>query len=171
MGAVLDRLASRLHLAVALLSAWLILTSPWIAMFRAVPRGAGVLDYSHIVLGFAALFIAIAYTISCTSAGGWRLYFPWAAGKYQAVGRDIGGLLRGRIPASEVGGLFGVIEGILLVLLLATAITGAAWFFTQGTGDALGWRGYHILAARWLTGLIVVHVVTVSLHLLDLVRE
>ncbi|MGB5103666.1 MAG: cytochrome b/b6 domain-containing protein [Steroidobacteraceae bacterium] len=171
MGATLDRLASRLHLAAALLSAWLILTSPWIAMLRAVPRSAGVLDYSHIVLGFAALLVAIAYTISCTSGGSWRLYFPWAAGKFQALGRDISGLLRGHVPASEVGGLFAVIEGFLLVLLLATAITGAAWFFTQGTGDALAWRGYHILAARWLAGFIVVHVVTVSLHLFDLVRE
>lgn len=171
MGATLDRLASRLHLAVALLSAWLILTSPWIAMLRRVPRGAGFLDYSHVVLGFAALFIAIAYTISCTSGGSWRLYFPWAAGKFQAVGRDIAGLLRGHIPASEVGGLFAVIEGFLLLLLLATAITGAAWFFTQGTDDALAWRSHHILAARWLTGFIVAHVVTVSLHLLDFVRE
>lgn len=171
MGATLERLAARQHLAVALLSAWLILTSPWIAMLRAVPRSAGILDYSHVALGFVTLFIAITYTVSCTSAGRWRLYFPWAAGQYQAVGRDIGGLLHGRIPASEAGGLFAVFEGILLVLLLATAITGAAWFVTQGTGDALAWRGYHILAARWLAGFIVVHVVTVSLHLLDFVRE
>lgn len=171
MAATFERLAARQHLAAALLSAWLILTSPWIAMLRAMPRGAGLLDYSHVVLGFAALFIAITYTISCTRAGGWRLYFPWAAGQFQSVARDIGGLLRGRIPASESGGLFGAIEGVLLVLLLATALTGAAWFFTQGTADALAWRGHHILVARWLTGFIVVHVVTVSLHLLDFVRD
>jgi len=112
MAATFERLAARQHLAAALLSAWLILTSPWIAMLRAMPRGAGLLDYSHVALGFAALFIAITYTISCTRAGGWRLYFPWAAGQFQSVARDIGGLLRGRIPASESGGLFGAIEGV-----------------------------------------------------------
>jgi hypothetical protein len=171
MGATLERLAGRQHLAVALLSAWLILTSPWIAMLRAIPRGAGMLDFSHVALGFVTLLISITYTVSCTRAGRWRLYFPWVAGQYQAIGRDIGGLLRGRIPASESGGLFAAIEGILLVLLLATAMTGAAWFFTQGTSDALGWRGHHILVARWLAGFIVLHVVTVSLHLLDFVRD
>lgn len=171
MGTLLERLSGRQHLAVALLSTWLILTSPWVAMLRAIPRSAGFLDYSHVALGFVTLLGAITYSVSCTRAGRWRLYFPWAAGQLGAVGRDLRGLLRGRIPAAEGGGLFAVIEGALLVLLLATAVTGAAWFFTQGSSDALAWRGCHVHAARWLAGMIVVHVVTVSLHLLDFVRD
>ena len=113
---------------------------------------------------------AIAYAWSCARDGRWRLYFPWSPPDPR-VGRDLAGLLRGRIPAAEGGGLFGLIEGLLLLALLATAATGAAWFTAQGTDAAVSWRGQHILAARGLIGLLVLHVVTVSLHLLDLLRD
>lgn len=167
----LEKLAARQHLAVALLSAWLVLTSPWIGMLRSVPREASFLDYSHVGLGFVTLAIAITYWVSCTRAGRWRLYFPWLAGQLGAVRRDARGLLRGEIPAAEGGGLFGLIEGLLLVLLLATAITGAMWFATQGSQEALAWRSQHILAARGLVAFFILHVITVSLHLIDLVRD
>ena len=168
---VLEKVAARQHLAVALLSTWLIATSPWIAMSRQIPRDAGLLDYSHVVLGFVTLLIAITYTIACTRTGRWRLYFPWLAGQFGIVGRDLVDLLRGRVPAAEGGGLFGLIEGLLLLLLVATATTGAMWFATLGTMDALAWRSHHVFAARGLVGLFVLHVVTVSLHLIDFVRD
>lgn len=166
-----EKLAARQHLALTLLSAWLIATSPWIAMLRRVPRDAGFLDYSHVVLGSVTLAIAITYTVSCTRAGRWRLYFPWLAGHLGAIGRDASGLLRGRIPAAEGGGLFGLIEGLLLVLLLATAVTGAVWFAMQGSLEALAWRSHHIFAARGLVVFLVLHVITVSLHLIDFIRD
>jgi cytochrome b561 len=161
----------RQHVAVALLSLWLICTSPWIAMLRRIPAGAGWLDYVHVTLGFVTLLLATTYTWSCTRAGRWHLYFPWTPAGLGAVGRDLAVLLRGRVPAAEGGGLFGFIEGLLLITLALTAATGAGWFFTQGVGDALAWREYHIFAARGLIGLLVLHVVTVSLHLLDFVRD
>lgn len=165
------RLGDRLHAMVAALSLWLILTSPWITLLRRIPSGAGWLDYAHVVLGFVAALLAIAYTWSCLRDGRWRLYFPWVAPQIRTVGSDLAGLLRGRVPAAEGGGLFGLIEGLLLLALLATAATGAAWFMAQGTDAAVSWRGQHILAARGLIGLLVLHVVTVSLHLLDFVGE
>jgi len=171
MATFLERLAARQHLAAALLSTWLILTSPWISMLRRIPRNASVLEYSHVVLGLLALLLATTYTLSCTRRGRWRLYFPWAAGQLAAIWKDAGGLLRGRIPAAEGGGLFALIEGLLLVLFLLTAATGAAWFWTQDSSDAVLWRGCHVLVARGLAGLIVLHVVSVSLHLLDFVRD
>jgi hypothetical protein len=166
-----DRLADRQHLAVALLSAWLILTSPWIAMLRRIPDGAGFLDHSHVALGFATMLLSLTYAYSCSRGGRWRLYFPWASGQLRIVGRDLAGLIRGRIPAAEGGGLFALIEGVLLLALLATALTGAAWFLAQGSSEALTWRGWHVLAARVLVATVLLHVVTVSLHLLDFVRD
>jgi len=50
-------------------------------------------------------------------------------------------------------------------------LTGAGWLATQGSDAALAWREYHALAARGLIGLLVLHVVTVSLHLLDFLRD
>jgi len=167
----LEQMSDRQHAAVAILSLWLLLTSPWIAMMRRIPSSAGWLDHAHVVVGFVTLLLAVTYILSCTREGRWRLYFPWASSRFGAVGRDFAGLLRGRIPAAEAGGLFGFIEGLLLIALLATAATGAAWFLTQGSDEALAWRAQHIYAARGFIGLLVLHVVTVSLHLLDFVRE
>ena len=55
---VLRRIAAQQHLALALLTAWLVLTSPWVHMFRRIPRNAGFLDYAHIGLGLLALALA-----------------------------------------------------------------------------------------------------------------
>lgn len=166
-----DESTDRQHLAVAVLSLWLILTSPWVSMLRRIPSSAGWLDYAHVFVGCLLLVLALTYTWTCSRGGQWQLYFPYAPAQIGTVGRELAQLVRGRIPASEGGGLFGLIEGLLLVLLLATAATGVAWLLTQGTVEALAWRGHHILAARGLIGLLVLHVITVAAHLLDLLRD
>lgn len=163
--------SDRLHLAIAALSLWLILTSPWVSMLRRIPAGAGWLDYAHVLLGCVLLVPALAYARTCTRAGRWRVYYPYTPALIGGVGRDLAGLVRGRIPASEGGGLFGLIEGLLLVLLLATAASGVAWLLAQGSVEALDWRAHHILSARVFIGLLVLHVVTVAMHLLDLLRD
>jgi hypothetical protein len=171
VGARVGRFAAYQHLLLALLSVWLILTSPWVHMYRRIPRNAGFLDYSHIWLGLAALLLAVTFTISCTRLGRWRLYFPWAAGDLGQVGRDLRGLPRREVPTAEGGGLFALVEGLLLLALLATAATGAAWLLAQGSAEAVSWRYFHILAARGMMALLVLHVLSVSLHLLEFIRE
>jgi hypothetical protein len=165
-----EKLVNRQHAVAAVLAAWLILTSPWVAMLGKVPQGAGFFDYAHIVAGFLAMLISVSYTISCVRDGGWRLYFPWASGNLGAVGRDLAGLLRGRVPSAEGGGLFAMIEGLLLVAFIAAAVSGAVWALNQGTDLAMAWRSYHVLAARTFAGLLVLHVLAVASHLLDFVR-
>jgi hypothetical protein len=163
----LETLVNRQHAAVAAVVAWLVFTSPWVAMLRRVPAGAGFLDYAHVALGFVGLLLAITYSFSCIKAGGWRPYFPWVAGPLGPVGRDLAGLFRGRIPSAESGGLYSLIEGLLLLALAVTAITGAAWFIAHGSDAALGWRDGHTVAARSLVGLAVLHILAVASHLLD----
>jgi cytochrome b561 len=161
----------RLHLAVAVLTLWLIVTSPWVAMLRRIPGSAGWLDWSHVLVGFVVLLLSIAYAWTVASGGRWRLIFPVLPGQLRAVRSDLAGLVRGRIPASESGGLFGLLEGLLLVALLLTGATGAAWFLAQGTESALGWRAVHQCSGRGLIGLLMAHVVAVSLHLLEFARD
>lgn len=168
---VLRRIAAQQHLALALLTAWLVLTSPWVHMFRRIPRNAGFLDYAHIGLGLLALALAVTFTVSCTRHGRWRLYFPWLAGDLRQAGSDLRGLFRREVPTSEGGGLFALVEGLLLLALLAAAFTGGLWLYAQGSAEAVSWRHYHILASRCMIGLLVLHIVSVSLHLLDFVRE
>jgi Prokaryotic cytochrome b561. len=159
---------NRLHVALVLLCAWLILSSPWIAMLRRMPSSAGFLDYAHVVVGALALMLALPYAMACMRGGRWRNLFPWLVGDVRPLARDVAGLLRGRLPSAEGGGLFAVIEGLLLATLLFVAITGAGWWFVQGSSDALAWREVHIVGARVLIGLIVAHVVAVATHLFEL---
>lgn len=163
-----DATVNRLHVAAVVACAWLIGTSPWLAMLRRVPAGAGWLDHAHVVVGFGGLLVALLYLTACVRGGRWRNYFPWLAGDWRPLARDLAGLLRGRLPSAEGGGLFAVIEGLLLLTLLAVAATGAAWYLAQGGDAALDWRAQHIVAARVLTGLIVAHVLAVATHLLEL---
>lgn len=171
MRALLDRLANPLHLLIALAGTWLVASSPWIGMFRWLPDQPGFVNLSHVALGFALLPLALAYTAACTHGGRWRLYFPWLAGDLAALGRDLAGLARGERPMSEGGGLFAVIEGLLLLALLAATITGAGWYATQNTDAALDWRAAHLPAVWCFAALLLAHVLAVSLHLVDLVRD
>lgn len=171
MSGIFGRLAARQHLVLAMLTGWLILTSPWVHLFRRIPRDAGLLVYSHVVLGLAALVITCTFTISCTRGGGWRRFFPWLGGDLGQVGRELRGLGRGELPTAEGGGLFSLIEGALLLAMLATGVTGAAWLMVEGTAAAVDWRGYHIVCAWIMIVFVILHIVSVALHLLDFLRE
>lgn len=171
MRALLDRLANPLHLLLALACTWLLVSSPWIGMYQSVPEPSRVLDLSHVVLGLAMVPLGLLYCAACTVGGRWRLYFPWVAGHLGDVARDVRGMFRGQRPGSEGGGLFATIEGLLLLALVATVLTGTLWFFNQDSEAAVQWRGHHGLAARAFAALLVLHVAAVASHLLDLVRD
>lgn len=171
MRALLDRLSDPLHLLIASAGTWLVLTSPWIGMYIWIPEEPGVFNLSHVLLGFAMLPLALVYTVACLQGGRWRNYFPWLAGELRGVGADVAGIFRGVRPMSEGAGLFALIDGLLLLALLTTSFTGIAWFFVPDTDLAATWRGHHVIAARSFAVLMLLHVVSASLHLLDLVRD
>ena len=171
MRALLDRLTNPLHLVIALACSGLIAASPWLGIYDRLPENLGAINGSHVVVGLALLPLSLAYFAACTLGGRWRLYFPWLGGQASSVVSDLAGLFRGQRPGSEGGGLFATIEGLLLLALLAAAGSGAVWFVTQGSDTAVLWRGLHIIAARCFAALMLLHIVAVSLHLLDLVRD
>ncbi|MGB7740271.1 MAG: cytochrome b/b6 domain-containing protein [Steroidobacteraceae bacterium] len=166
-----EAIINRLHLAVTLLALWLVLTSPWVSMLRRVPGSAGFFDYAHMILGVLALVLGFIYGLFVVQGGRWKLYFPLAAGNSAMVGRDLSGLLRGKVPAADGGGLFGAIEGLLLLALIMTGMSGVVWFLLQGSDAALSWRVLHIVLARILIAAGVLHVLAVASHLLDFVRD
>jgi hypothetical protein len=170
MDELLERIANPLHVAVALVTAWLVCSSPWVELYKHLPPDAGWITRAHVWLGFAALAMGVLYVAVCARGGRWRTYFPWASGQMGMVGRDIAGIFRGEVPSVEGGGLFALIEGLLLLALVAAGLSGALWLMTEGSSAALGWRDWHIVAARAAVALLVLHAVSVSLHLLDFVR-
>lgn len=166
-----DIINAHLHPLLAVLAVWLIATSPWVAMFRRFPAAPGFLDYAHVVTGVLALLASLAYFVTVTQAGRWKWFFPWAAGETGAMARDLTGALQGRVPPADGPGLYGAIKGLVLLALLATALTGAAWLLLQGSQAALLFRDWHTAAVRVLIILLLVHVAAVATHLLELLRD
>jgi hypothetical protein len=138
-------LNGHLHWVLAALAVWLVATSPWVSMLRRFPSPAGFFDYAHVVLGWIAFALGLVYAVTATGGGRLRQFLP---GKTAAV--------------------TGVIEGLLLLTLIITGVTGALWFLTQGTADALAWRSWHTLAARVFVATAAAHLLAVAAHVLDL---
>jgi len=140
-------------------------------MRRIVPESPGFWDYAHIGLGIALAAIAVTYFAAQTIGGGWRRHFPWVAGDLSEVNSDFKAIANLKIPSAGGSGLFSLIQGLLLVMLLATAITGVAWLAADGARIALAWREWHMLAANVFAWLLVGHVVASALHVLDFMRD
>jgi len=166
----LERGWTSAHLLLAIVGTWLVVTSPWLALYLAVPESPGFINLSHVVLGLLMLPLAALHLFACVHAGRWRQYYPWLAGNSGQIATDLKDIFRGRRPGSEGGGLFAAIEGLLLLALAAAALTGALWFINQGSDAAIFWRGHHIIAARVFVGLLAAHILAVALHWLDFVR-
>lgn len=166
-----ERFSGLLHGLIALITVWLIATSPWLTLYHRLPEPVGALNLSHVLLGLALLPVALLYLAACTLGGRWRIYFPWIAGEIGGVRSDIAAIFRRERPGAEGAGLFAVIEGLLLLAVLTACLSGAAWFALQGTEAALTIRAVHQVAARAIGVVLVAHVIAVSLHVVDLVRD
>lgn len=171
MRALLERLSGALHGLLAAASLWLVCSSPWLVMVDRLPRQAGVIDLAHVGAGLAVALLLPAYLVHCLAGSRWRQLLPWPGGGMAPVWRDLAGLARGRLPAVEGGGLLALLEGLLLLALLASALSGLGWLAAQGGPAALDWADAHSLCARGFTGLLLLHLAAVSLHLLDFVRS
>ncbi len=171
MRALLERLAGALHLTLAVSVVWLLASSPWLRMYRHLPAAAGFVNLSHVVLGLTVALLVPIYLAHNSLGQRRQLCFPWLTGHMGAVARDIAGLAHGRLPAAEGGGLLAMLEGLLLLSLLATGLTGTGWLLVQGSEAAAAWCDVHVLCARVFAGLLLAHLLGVSLHLLDFVRD
>lgn len=167
----MDHTSRAQHWLAAALSVWLIATSPWISMRRIVPQAPTFWDYAHIGLGIALAVIAATYFVTSLLGGGWRRHFPWVAGNLSEVGSDFKAVARLEIPSAGGAGLFSLIQGLLLVLLLGTAATGLGWLLADGSRAALAWREWHMIAAKAFAWLLVAHVLASAVHLLDFLRD
>lgn len=165
-----ERWRQALHLALAGLVLWLVASSPWLELYRRLTPQAGWVAHAHVWLGLATFALSLLYLASCLRGGRWRLYFPWAGGDLAALRADLAALARGRLPSAEGGGLLALVEGLLLLAVVATGLTGVLWLATAGTNEALAWRQWHIGAARATVALLAAHLAGVVAHWLQLAR-
>lgn len=159
------------HLLLILLSLFLILTSSWIVMGRSIRVNPSVWDYLHVYLGMVVAGLSLPMLLANVVKGKWRQFFPWLMGDFTQLSSDVCGLKRGKIPAAGGRGLFSVIEGVGLILLLLVSFTGVMWFVTQGSSEALNWRSYHQSCAHGFIGFMLVHCICAAAHLIDLIRN
>ena len=159
------------HLVLILLSLFLISTNGWLLMGRAIRTNASMWDYLHVYLGLLVACFSVSILLTNVVKGKWRQYFPWLVGDFSQLSNDICGLKQGKIPLAGGRGLFSVIEGIGLILLVLVSFTGVMWFVTQGSSEALNWRSYHHSAAHGFIGFIIVHSICAAAHLLDFIRN
>ena len=171
MKKAIERTSRVQHWLVAVLALWLILTSPWIGMRRVIPDSASFWDRAHIGVGLALTVLAVTYLVTNLVDGRWRQHFPWLAGDLSEVRSDFEAIAHLKIPSAGGAGLFSVIQGLLLVLLPAAALTGVGWLMADGARIALVWREWHIVSADCFAWLLVVHAVASALHLLDFLRD
>jgi hypothetical protein len=171
MRRLLQRFSGLQHLLAAVASVWLIATSPWVGMRRVVPEHPTFWDLAHIGVGLFAAVLAVTYFVTQTVGGRWRQHFPWLLGRLGETGRDVAGLFRGRIPPSGGEGLFPVIQGLTLLLLLAAAVTGVGWLAADGSRAALAWREWHVVAANAFGWCLLAHAIAGLAHVLEFMRD
>ncbi len=159
------------HLALILLSIFLISTSGWIVMGRGLRANASVWDLLHVYLGLLAALLSVTFLLSNFVQGKWRQFFPYLAGDLSQVILDLKGLFKGKLPSAGGKGLFSLIEGIGLLLLFAVSVTGVMWFILQGSSDALPWRSWHHTFSHWFIGFVVLHCLCAISHILDFIRN
>jgi Prokaryotic cytochrome b561 len=167
----LERRSRALHLVLALASLALLAGSPWLHMAQRLPATPGWVNLAHVALGLAVALLLPPYLWLCSQGARRQRCFPWLTGHMGAVQRDLAGLWRGHLPAAEGGGLLALLEGLLLLALLAAVLSGAGWWLVQGSSTALDWADLHATCARVFAALLLLHVLGVALHLLDFVRN
>lgn len=159
------------HGLLILLLAWLIATSPSVHLYNRIPPEPTFWVWSHLVLGVLTLVLSLSFSVTCLAQGRLRQYFPWAFGRFRPLLSDLAGLFRLRMPGNEGGGLFSVIKGLLLISLLAVALTGLMWLWTAGSRDAVAWRGWHLDSVRVMVVFLTLHVLATVAHLVQFIRQ
>lgn len=162
-------LLDKLHLLVSVLTLLLLVTSPWLFMARKL-MPANIWNLSHVYLGLVLAFLSLCYLFTNLINSKWRQYFPWLNFNFSPLFNDIKQLCKGHLPLTGGAGLFSVIEGLLILVLVLTGLTGFFWFIHQGTMDALIWRSLHVDFAHVLMVMLVMHFLGVASHLLELMR-
>lgn len=162
-------LATRLHVLVLLPTVLVLGSSPFLLMGRRLRENASVWDFTHVYLGLLLVPLSILLFCYCLSGGRAKQFFPL----FEPSGliSDLKGLIKGKLPKGGGNGLFSLLEGICALLLVATAVTGLGWFLTEGSSEALVWRGWHKDLGLAFFIALIAHLLAAVSHLLDFFRN
>lgn len=167
----IERLNKYLHSSLSLGSVLLILSSPWLFMARRLMTNSHWINSIHVYLGLVITFFSILFLFCHCINGYWRQFFPWVKGDIKPLISDLAGLFKGQLPIAGGKGLFSCIEGLGMLTLVATGLTGSMWFFNQGTADAMLWREIHQHFALGLMVYLGIHILCALSHVLAMLKS
>lgn len=161
-----QKIAVKLHALVLVMSVILVCTSPWVLIGRQLSANAGFWSHFHVYGGLITACLALLFAIKVCLKGQWRQFFPWLLLDFNQVNTDLVGILTGKIPVAGGKGLFSVIEGIGVILLLLVAVSGVVWYLVDPS-DALVWRSYHQVLGQCFIGFMIIHLLLALVHIKD----
>ncbi|HQU16716.1 MAG: cytochrome b/b6 domain-containing protein [Gammaproteobacteria bacterium] len=93
----------------------------------------------HELIGLATGACVVVFWIHVSRNGDLRILLPWNQAGAAAIGRDLFGLLRGRLPpAGRRVGLSSFVHGLGLLALTGSGFTGLILFFLAPLGSHAG---------------------------------
>jgi len=147
-----------LHLMVILLVVSQLITSNLVRLDQ-VGYGAAFSwgTWAHILPGLTLAAIMTIFVLVELFCRGLKDFYPYLWGNLAQLKSDVKQLARLKLPAAEPGGLPAVVQGLGLVLLCLTLLSGLAWYLlvqsNAGTAHAA------VAVHEALTGLVVVYVI------------
>lgn len=157
-----------IHATLALLVVVAVIAAQQISMVRQWPAHPGWADWAHLLAGLGAAACLAGLLASGLRKGRRAAWWPLADAAGRArLAREVRELLRGRLPASEAGGLLSLIQGLLLIAVAAAALSGCVWLVAPRGDAAMAIGDLHQLAAGAVTVLLPLHLLAVALHLRD----
>jgi len=150
-----------LHFSVILLVAGQFLTSELVDLKHASHAGQSIAfsfgTWAHILPGLLLAVIAMIFVVSELSRHGLKYFFPYLFGDLAQVKTDLQTLVARNLPEVAPGGLAAVVQGLGLLALGLTLISGLTWFYLVQSGSGLAHAAIEVHEA--LTGLVVAYLI------------
>jgi len=130
-----------LHFSVILLVANQFLTSDLVDLKHASHADQSIAfsfgTWAHILPGMLLAFIAIVFVASELYRHGSKYFFPYLLGDLTQLKKDLQILAARQLPEVVPGGLPAIVQGLGLLVLGLTLLSGLTWFYLIETGSGL----------------------------------
>lgn len=113
--------------------------------------------WAHIIGGLILAPIACVFVLLVVKEHGLRYFFPYFINEHSQLKNDIELLKQRKIPAPSPYGLAAIVQGLGLISLLSTLLSGVIWFLSWSYGAT--WSDFFKETHGLLTGIVIAYAV------------
>ncbi len=150
-----------LHLSIILLVASQFITSDLVDLKHASHADQSIAfsfgTWAHILPGMLLAFLAMIFVASELYQHGLQYFFPYLRGDLTQLKKDVQTLAARKLPEVVPGGLPAIVQGLGLIVLGSTLLSGLTWFILAETGSGLAHTVIEVHEA--LTGLVIAYLI------------